>query len=219
MMGVTTTAPDGRPGMAIDIRRERAELYRAGTREVAEVVVPPADYLAADGHGDPNTSADYAAAVSALYTAAYAVRAALKGRTGEAFVVGPLEGLWTAADPAAFAAGRKADWDWTMLIPLPGVVTADDVAAGLATATERKPEVPVGRVRLLALDEGRSLQVLHVGSYDDEAPTLARLHHEVMPARGLTWNGPHHEIYLGDPRRVAPERLRTILRQPVRPVG
>lgn len=204
--------------MAIDVRRERAELYRAGARDFVEVVVPPAEYLAVDGHGDPNTSDDYAAAAAALYTAGYAVRAAVKARTGEAFVVGPLEGLWTAADPAAFATGRKADWDWTMLIPLPAVVSAEDVAAGLATAAERKPDVPVSRVRPLALDEGRSLQILHVGSYDDEAPTLARLHHEVMPARGFTWNGPHHEIYLGDPRRVPPERLRTVLRQPVRPV-
>ncbi|GIG36955.1 GyrI-like domain-containing protein [Cellulomonas pakistanensis] len=205
--------------MAIDIRRERAALYRASARDVDEVVVPPADYLAADGHGDPNTSPDYAEAVSALYTAGYAVRAALTARTGEAFVVGPLEGLWSSADPAAFATGRKDDWDWTMLIPLPAAVTAEDVAAGLAAAVERKPDVPVDRVRPLALDEGRSLQILHVGPYDAEAPTLARLHHEVMPARGLTWNGPHHEIYLGDPRRVAPERLRTVLRQPVRAVG
>ncbi|WP_158370155.1 GyrI-like domain-containing protein [Cellulosimicrobium cellulans] len=204
--------------MAIDVRRERAEQYRAGV-EWAEVVVPPADYLAVDGHGDPNTSAAYADAVGALYTAAYAVRAELKRRTGEAFVVGPLEGLWSSADPAAFTAGRKGDWCWTMLIPLPDAVAAEDVADGLAAAAGRKPDLPVDRVRPLTLDEGRCLQVLHVGSYDDEAPTLARLHHEVMPDRGLTWNGRHHEIYLGDPRRVAPERLRTVLRQPVRPSG
>jgi hypothetical protein len=204
--------------MAIDVRRERADLYRAG-RDWAEVEVRPADYLAVDGHGDPNTAPEYADAVAALYGAGYAVRAALKARTGDAFVVGPLEGLWSSPDPAAFAEVRKADWDWTMLIPLPAAVSADDVAVGLGAAAARKPDLPVDRVRPLTLDEGRSLQVLHVGSYDDEAPTLARLHHELMPARGLTWNGRHHEIYLGDPRRVAPERLRTILRQPVRPVG
>ena len=204
--------------MAIDVRRERADLYRAG-RDWAEVDVPPAEYLAVDGHGDPNTAAEYADAVAALYTSAYAVRAVLKARTGEAFVVGPLEGLWSSPDPAAFAEGRKADWDWTMLIPLPGAVVPDDVAAGLAAAATRRPARPVDRVRPLTLDEGRSLQVLHVGSYDDEAPMLARLHHELMPARGLTWNGRHHEIYLGDPRRVPAERLRTVLRQPVRPVG
>lgn len=204
--------------MPTDVRRERADLYRAGP-EWAEVVVPPADYLAIDGHGDPNTSAAYADAVGALYTAAYAVRAALKRRTGEPFVVGPLEGLWSSADPAAFAAGRKGDWDWTMLIPLPAAVTRDDVAAGLTAAAARKQDLPVDRVGPLTLDEGRSLQALHLGPYDDEGPALARLHHEVMPARGLTWNGRHHEIYLGDPRRVAPERLRTVLRQPVRPAG
>lgn len=204
--------------MAIDVRRERADLYRAG-RDWAEVDVPPAEYLAVDGHGDPNTAAEYADAVAALYASAYAVRAALKARTGEAFVVGPLEGLWSSDDPAAFAQGRKAAWDWTMLLPLPAAVSPDDVAAGLAAARARKPGLPVERVRPLTLDEGRSLQVLHVGSYDDEAPTLARLHHELMPERRLTWNGRHHEIYLGDPRRVAPERLKTVLRQPVRPAG
>lgn len=204
--------------MTIDVRRERAELYRAG-RDWAEVDVPPADYLAVDGHGDPNTAPAFAEAVSALYAAGYAVRSALRARTGEVFVVGPLEGLWSSDDPASFAAGRKADWDWTMLLPLPDAVAGEDVTAGLAAAAARRPGLPADRVRPLRLHEGRSLQVLHVGSYDDEAPTLARLHHELLPERGLTWGGRHHEIYLGDRRRVAPERLRTILRQPVRPVG
>lgn len=204
--------------MRIDLQRERRDLYRPGTADFTEVVVPPTTYLAVDGHGDPNTSAEYAAAVSALYTGGYGVRAAVKARTGSDFVVGPLSGLWSADDPAAFITGTKADWDWTMLIPLPDLVAEPDIDLGLATAARKKPELPVDRVRPLLLDEGRCLQIMHVGSYDDEAPTLARLHHQVMPARGLTWNGPHHEIYLGDPRRTAPERLRTVLRQPVRPV-
>ncbi|WP_246855248.1 GyrI-like domain-containing protein [Cellulomonas sp. Y8] len=106
-----------------------------------------------------------------------------------------------------------------MLIPLPSAVAGADVDTGLGAAAGRRPDLPVDRVRPLTLDEGRCLQVLHVGSYDDEAPALARLHHELMPAHGLTWNGRHHEIYLGDPRRVAPDRLRTVLRQPVRPAG
>ncbi|MBW0254827.1 GyrI-like domain-containing protein [Cellulomonas sp. PS-H5] len=203
--------------MPTDVRRERADLYRAGPGW-DEVVVPPADYLAADGHGDPDSAA-YADAVAALYTAAYAVRAAVKRRTGDAFVVGPLEGLWSSADPSAFTEGRRGDWDWTMLIPLPAAVTGEDVADGLTAAAARGTGLPVDRVVPFTLDEGRSLQALHVGPYDDEGPALARLHREVMPARGLTWNGRHHEIYLGDPRRVAPERLRTVLRQPVRPAG
>jgi hypothetical protein len=205
--------------MRLDVKKDRKALYRAGTADFAEVDVPPATYLAADGHGDPDTAPAYAAAVGALYAAGYATRSALKDRTGDDFVVGPLEGLWTSADPAAFTARSKADWDWTMLIPLPDPVDADDVAQGLAAAAARRPDLPVAGVRVLRLHEGRALQILHVGPYDDEGPTLARLHGQVMPALGLTWNGPHHEIYLGDPRRSAPETLRTVLRQPVRAAG
>ena len=203
--------------MKIDLKKDRKDLYQPGSKDFTEVDVPPMTYLAVDGHGDPNTSSEYAAAVEALYAGAYATKFALKARTGEDFVVGPLEGLWTSDDPSVFAAGRKDEWDWTMLIPLPDPVTSEDITQGLATAAAKKPDLPIGSVRVLALDEGRSLQIMHLGSYDDEAETLARLHHQVMPAKGLTWNGRHHEIYLSDPRKVAAEKLRTVLRQPVRP--
>ncbi len=204
--------------MKIDLKKDRKDLYAPSAKDFTEVVVPPMTYLAIDGHGDPNTSQEYVDAVSALYAAGYAVKFGFRARTGDDFVVGPLEGLWSSDDPASFAERRKDAWDWTMLIPLPDPVADDDIHAGLEKATARKPELPLDRVSALRLDEGLSLQILHVGSYDDETPTLARLHHEVMPERGYTWNGRHHEIYLGDPRRVAPEKLRTVLRQPVRPV-
>jgi hypothetical protein len=203
----------------VDLKKERKDLYQPGSKEFTEVDVPPMTYLAIDGHGDPNTTPDYAAAVRALYASAYAIKYALKARGGGDFVVGPLEGLWSSADPSAFTERRKRDWDWTMVIPLPDPVTGDDIACGVANAAERKRDLPIASVRALELDEGRSLQILHVGSYDAEAATLAHLHDEVMPARGLTWNGRHHEIYLSDPRKVAPEKLKTVLRQPVRPAG
>jgi len=202
----------------IDLKKDLKEFYQPGAAEFVEVHLPPRRYLAIDGHGDPNTSSDYAAAVPALYASGYAVKFALRARTGDDFVVGPLEGLWTSSDPTSFTGRRKDEWDWTMLIPLPDVVTADDVATGLATAATKKPDLPIGRLRVVELHEGRCLQIMHLGSYDDEGPVLARLHDEVIPERGLTWDGPHHEIYLSDPRRVAPERMRTVLRQPVRPV-
>jgi effector-binding domain-containing protein len=97
--------------------------------------------------------------------------------------------------------------------------TADDVDSALATLAEKKPNPALSLTRLMALDEGRSIQILHVGSYDDEAPTLARLHDEYLPQNGLTINGLHHEVYLSDARRTAPEKLRTVLRQPVRALG
>ena len=205
--------------MRIDLKKDHRELYQPGSADFVEVVVPPWRYLAVDGHGDPNTSTAYADAVAALYTVGYAVRAALRERTGDLLVVGPLEGLWSSGDRSSFVEGRKDDWDWTMLIPLPGQVEQSDVVAALDAAGRRKPRLPVEAVRLDELHEGRCLQILHLGSYDDEGPTLARLHDAVMPSLGVTFNGPHHEIYLGEPRRAAPERLRTVLRQPVVALG
>lgn len=205
--------------MKIDLKKDRKDLYQPPSRDFTEVVVPPMTYLAINGHGDPNTSRDYAAALAALYTASYAIKFGLRARTGDDVVVGPLEGLWSSPDPAAFARRQKADWDWTMMIAQPAPMSAADIAAGIANAAAKKPELPIGKIAVLDLDEGRSLQILHIGSYDDETPVLHRLHHELMPARGLTWNGRHHEIYLSDARTVAPERLRTVLRQPVRPVN
>lgn len=202
--------------MKADLKKDLKALYQPGTADFVEVEVPGARYLAFDGHGDPNTSAEYSAAVQSLYTAGYTIKFGLKARGGDDFVVGPLEGLWTSADPADFEARTKDAWDWTMLIPLPSLVSNEDVEQGLATAAAKKPDLPLPGVRLLRLTEGRCLQIMHVGSYDDEAATLHRLHHELMPARGLTFNGAHHEIYLSDPRRVPPERLKTVLRQPVR---
>lgn len=203
---------------AIDLKKDFRHLYQPPKDRFVDVDVPELTYLLIDGHGDPNTSADYAEAVQALYTAAYASRAAFRSRTGSAIVVGPLEGLWSSADPADFVAGNKSSWDWSMMIALPQQVSPEDLAKGLAAAAARKPTLPVAEVRPHTFTEGRCLQILHVGSYDDEAPTLARLHTEEMPKQGLTWNGPHHEIYLSDPRRTAPERLKTILRQPVKAV-
>ncbi|ERH16184.1 hypothetical protein HMPREF1549_02544 [Actinomyces johnsonii F0510] len=202
--------------MRTDIKKDRKDLYQPAAADFTEVDVPAMTYLAIDGHGDPNTSPAYAAAIQALYAGAYAIRSALKKRTGDDFVVGPLEGLWTSADNSAFIARDKGEWDWTMMIPLPDAVSSQDVAEGLHQASRKKPELPIDELRELRFAEGRSLQILHVGTYDDEAPTLARLHDEVMPRLGLTWNGPHHEIYLSDPRRVAPEKMKTVLRQPVR---
>lgn len=201
--------------MSIDVKKDFKHLYHPPLDRFVEVEVPEFTYLSIDGHGDPNTSRDYAAAVEGLYTSGYAVRAAVKKRTGTDFVVGPLEGLWSSPDPADFVAGNKGNWDWTMLIPLPSVVLFEDTTLGLTAAAAKKGHLPIGRIRRLTLIEGLSLQIMHLGPYDDEAPVLARLHRQVMPERGLTWNGRHHEIYLSDPRRTPADKLKTVLRQPV----
>lgn len=198
-----------------DIKRAHRELYAPTAKDFVVVDVPPMSYLRVDGSGDPNTSTAYADAVEALFSVAYAVKFRSKA-LGRDFVVGPLEGLWRAADPAAFVTRDKASWSWTMLIAQPEWIDEALVADAVATVRMKGEKAALDRLRLQRLEEGASVQILHLGSYDDEAPTLARLHDEWMPQHGLTFNGGHHEIYLSDARRTAPEKLRTILRQPVR---
>jgi hypothetical protein len=197
-----------------DVRKQFKELYAPRARDFEVVTVPPLQYLMIDGQGNPGTAPAYAAALEALYSVSYAVKFASK-HAGRDVAVGPLEGLWTADDPGAFARGDKDSWKWTMMIPQPDWIGAAEVQDGAAKAAAKK--VPgLDRLRLETLNEGLSVQILHIGSYDDEGPTLRRLHSEYMPANGLGFAGPHHEIYLSDARRVAPEKLKTILRQPVR---
>ena len=200
-----------------DVKREHPELYAPSAREFSLVDVPPMRFLAVDGHGDPNVEPSYREAVEALFGVAYAVKFASKRGLGRDFVVAPLEGLWWADDPAAFVARDKAAWSWTMQIAQPDWIDEPSVAAGIEAARAKAPNPALERLRLERRHEGRSVQILHVGAYDDEAPTLARLHDEWMPQHGLTFNGPHHEVYLSDARRTAPEKLRTVLRQPVKP--
>jgi hypothetical protein len=203
-----------------DVKRERPELYAPSAKEFAIVDVAPMRYLAADGHGDPNTAEAYREAVEALFGVAYAVKFASKRALGRDFVVAPLEGLWWAEDQGAFVARDKGAWNWTMLIAQPDWIDDDAVTAAVAAVRAKGASVPnpaLDELRLEQLHEGESAQILHVGSYDAEAPTLAHLHDEWMPQHGLTFNGPHHEVYLSDARRTAPDKLRTVLRQPVRP--
>jgi len=190
--------------------------YRARAGEFRVLELPDQRYLMVDGHGDPNTSPAYAAALSAVYPVAYKVKFASKRELGRDYVVPPLEALWWAEDMASFTSARdKSAWDWTVMLLLPEWVGAEMVDAAVATVGAKDPPASLGLVRLESLAEGTCVQTLHLGSYDDEAATLAELHDRFIPEHGFRMTGRHHEIYLNDPRRVAPERLRTILRQPV----
>lgn len=198
-----------------DVKKAHRELYAPTVGEFHLVEVPPMTALAVDGHGDPNTSADYAAAVEALYGVSYTLKFESKNELGRDFVVGPLEALWSADDMTAFTARDKGAWNWTVMIVQPDWLDAGMVHAAIAYAATHKQLAALDEVRILPLQEGTCVQTLHVGPYDAEGPTLARLHDEYMPANGWTFNGRHHEIYLSDARRTAPHKLRTILRQPV----
>jgi hypothetical protein len=201
-----------------DIKRERRDLYAPTQREFVVVDVPELAFLLVDGEGDPNTAPAYRDAIEALYTTSYAVRAVAKARLGRVHTVGPLEGLWSADDMSAFRTRDKQAWRWAMMIWQPDWITADLIDEALAAAS-KKPLPAMGLVRFERYAEGRSVQILHVGSYDDEGPTLERLHEEFLPAHQLTPTGRHHEIYLSDARKTEPAKLRTILRQPVTASG
>lgn len=199
-----------------DIKRDRTVLYAPKPGDFQIVDVPEMGFLMIDGHGDPNTTAAYREAVEALYKTSYAVRAAAKTSLGRVHTVAPLEGLWSADDLAVFRARDKSAWDWTMMIAQPDWITTEIVDEALV-AVRRKQLPALDLLRFERYQEGRSVQILHVGSYDDESPTLARLHEEYLPANELRPTGRHHEIYLSDPRRTEPAKLKTILRQPVAP--
>ena len=192
------------------------DAYRAKRGEFRIVEVPDLQYLMIDGHGDPNTAPAYAEAIAALYPVAYKMKFASKRDIGRDYVVMPLEGLWWANDMEAFTTARdKSRWDWTLMIMVPDWIDQRIFDAAVAQAGAKDRPARLGDIRLESLSEGRCVQTLHLGSFDDEADVLARLHHEFLPDHGLLLAGKHHEIYLSDFRKVAPERLRTILRQPV----
>ena len=201
-------------GTTLDLRRELRGLYSAAP-EPALVDVPDLPFLMIDGHGDPNTAPAYPSAVQALYSVAYAVRFALKrGPAALDARVMPLEGLWWTDDMATFSTDDKSDWDWTLMILLPEQATTEFVEDARTRTAEKKGLEAIGRVRFERFAEGPAAQVLHVGPYSAEGPTVAALH-AFIAEQGCLLSGKHHEIYLGDPRRAAPEKLRTIVRQPV----
>lgn len=198
-----------------DVKRELRACYAPKNSDWDLVDVPDLRFLAVDGRGDPNTSAAYRHAVEALHAVAYTAKFASKGDLGKDFVVSPLEGLWWADDFDDFRARRKDNWRWRPLLHVPGWITDGMVEDARRTALAKKKAAAIADVVTTTLREGRCAQALHVGSYDDEAPAPARLHDDYLPAHHLREAGPHHEICPNDPRRTAPDKLRTILRQPV----
>jgi len=197
----------------LDLSKLHAAEY-AAPRAPALVAVRPARYLAIAGTGDPGTPA-FGEKVAALYAVAYTVKMA-RHRAGRDYKVAGLEGLWWGVRGSGWLIRRKRDeWRWKMLIRVPPFVTAAHVAAAARQLLAKGKTRAVGRVKLEALSEGRCVQVLHVGPYMDEGPTLDAML-AFAKGRGLRFTGKHHEIYLNDPGRVKPDKLRTILRHPVR---
>ncbi len=171
------------------------DAYRAARNAFRLVEVPDLQYLMIDGHGDPNTSPAFTHAVEALYPVAYKVKFASKRELGRDYVVMPLEGLWWAENMDAFTTSRdKSRWDWTLMIMVPDWIDHDLFAGAVQQAGAKNRPYRLDEVRLQSLSEGRCVQTLHIGPYDDEAELLARMHQEFIPQHGLNMVGKHHEI-------------------------
>ena len=199
----------------LDLKKKWKHLYQPPAEEITAVDVPALTYLMVDGEGDPNTSPAFTHAVEALYSLSYTLKFSLKKSPQPVdYGVMPLEGLWWADDPGAFHRKDKSTWKWTAMIVQPDFIDSKEVDAALHEVRRKKNPAALERVRLETLTEGTAAQILYVGPFADEGPTIQRLH-DFIHAAGKELCGKHHEIYLSDPRRTAPEKLKTILRQPM----
>lgn len=197
---------------ALDLKKTLKELYSPPTGSVSFVDVPAMNFLMIDGHGDPNTAVSYAEAIEALYSASFTLKFMLKKAGGQEYTVMPLEGLWWTKDENLDFTNKDA-WSWTAMIAQPDFITAEQALAAIELAKTKKNLPGLGKIRFEMFQEGPAAQIMYIGPYADEHPTIVRIH-EAIKERGHRLAGKHHEIYLGDPRRVAPEKLKTVIRQP-----
>jgi hypothetical protein len=196
--------------------KKQVETYTAPRGRFEVVTVPAMQFLMIDGHGDPNTSKAYEEALATIYPVAYKLKFMSKGELGRDYSVMPLEALWWSDDMDSFTSARdKSRWDWTVMNMVPDWITHQHLDAACQTVSRKGGGPALDALRLERFDEGLSVQTLHVGSYDDEAPVLDTMHNEFIPAQSLRMTGKHHEVYLSDSRRTSADKLKTILRQPV----
>ncbi|MEI7554363.1 GyrI-like domain-containing protein [Candidatus Chlorohelix sp.] len=199
----------------LDFKKEMKELFNPSAKEAALVNVPPLPFLMIDGEGDPNTSAQFNAAVEALYSLSYTLKFALKKEPEPVeYSVAPLQGLWWMDDMSQFNMESKAGWKWTLMIMQPPQVTPAALERASTEAFKKKGLDTIRQVRLETYHEGLAAQIMHLGPYEAEPPTIQKLH-QYIHAQGYQLRGKHHEIYLSDPRRTAAEKMKTIIRQPV----
>ena len=200
----------------MNYKRELKSLYGGRVDRPVTVDVPPMNFLKIDGHGDPNSSQEYADAIEALYPVAYTIKFMCKKDQVEDFGVMPLEGLWWTEDMRDFSVDDKSDWLWTAMIMQPEVVTGEMFERAVEQVAGKKNPKLLSRVRFESYDEGRAAQVMYVGPYSNEGPAIERLH-AFIDEQGGSLEGTdlhHHEIYLNDPRRTDPSKLKTVIRQP-----
>jgi hypothetical protein len=197
-----------------DFKKTLKHLYNPSPKGFSIADVPAMNFLMIDGKGSPG-DAEYSQAVEALYPVAYKLKFMSKKSQERDYAVPPLEGLWWADDMSDFVTRRKERWIWCMMIMQPDWISAEMVDEAIALVVKSKDLPALAKLRFEAYEEGKAVQILHIGSYEDETPVLADMHENFIPANGFAMTGMHHEIYISDPRKVAPEKLKTVLRQPV----
>lgn len=207
----------------LDYKKAFKELYMPSSKPAA-VNVPEMTFIAVDGRGDPNNNPDYRESIEILYGLSFTVKMSKLG-SGQIegyfeYVVPPLEGLWSAeGQPVGDNISDKSKLCWTSMIRQPEFVTAEVFEWAKNTLGKKKPNLRLSKARLMTFTEGLCVQAMHKGSYDEEAATIGKIH-EFMEANGFVGDfspkRQHHEIYLSDPRRCAPERLKTVIRIPVK---
>jgi len=202
--------------MKVDLRKELKHLYAPSAKEVLAVNVPKMNFLMIYGMGDPNNSQEYKDAVEALFSLSYAIKFMMKKEKSIDYAVMPLEGLWWIDDMTRFSVENKNEWKWTSMIMQPEHVTKEIVNEALDETRKKKNLPALSKIRFEAFSEGPSAQIMHIGPFSAEGPTIEKIHNFIKK-QGYKLSGKHHEIYLSDPRKSAPEKMKTVLRQPMSP--
>lgn len=199
----------------IDYKKEFKQFYKASPKQVEIVEVPKLNYLMIDGAGDPNISPSFQHAIDVLYPVSYTLKFMIKkGETGIDYGVLPLEGLWWADDMSSFNLDDKENWKWTLMIMQPSLVTKELVTRAIEQVKIKKNPVSLPLLRFESFEEGKAAQIMHIGPFSEEAPTIEKVHC-FIEKNGCQRRGKHHEIYLSDIRRASPEKWKTIIRQPM----
>lgn len=207
----------------IDFKKRDKAFYSGKVGRFDLIDVPEMTYLSVDGMGELNATNNYPSVIAALYGVSYGLKFHCKQTLGKDHVVPPMDGLWWADDMGSFIRREKSKWKWRMMLRQPDWISDKifaEVLENVVTKTAKKKnaatnEATLRTVKMREMTEGLCVQILHIGSYDDEGSVLAEMHKQFIPDNGLEMTGLHHEIYLGDPRKIPPEKLKTLLRQPV----
>jgi hypothetical protein len=198
----------------IDLKKELKNLYNPSAKEVTVVDVPAMNFLLVDGEGAP-ASPQYIEAIEALFSVSYTLKFMVKKRKGVNYVVLPLEGLWWVDDMTKFSPDRKDEWKWTAMIMQPKYVNAEDVKMAVEQVKKKKNLAALPKVRFESFKEGPSAQIMYIGPFSAEGPTITKIHSHIQN-NGHALSGKHHEIYLNNPATTTPEKLKTIIRQPMK---